>query len=205
MGTVRKTSAAIALCALVAFLLTLGASRAAADSITDASGDVYTLTSSFVPESGNTYGVTFTVDTTGYTGAAGFLDGWSLQFTGATSVTIVSASNGSWSNPVTGPVSANGCQNNPGNLWCSEAVSGLPLPGGVYTWLLDVTMPDGTSLGPDSHVQALYGSCADISDGCSNSHNLISADITVPEPGSLMLLGTGLLTMVGLLRRKLFA
>jgi len=222
MERIKKTLAAMALCASIAILLTLGASQALADSITspsnpdaitDSTNDVIALASTYTdPAGSNTYQVNFTIDTTAYNGpAGGYIDEFSLLFPGATSVTIDSGPGGDWSIPSPGHTSANGCLWGNGGNWCSQAASGLTLggPGAVYTWILDVTLPAGdtfASMDYESEVNVVAGTGPDITNDMTNSGKLVSAYVTVPEPNSLMmLLGTGLLSLAGFLRRKVFA
>jgi len=176
--------------AFVAALLAVWcAAPAMADTITQG-GISYTLTPGEV-DGGGVFDVVLVIDTTGAT-SSGTLSSFAVQFTGATLVTLETSPVG-WSVLGTGPSSQNGCQLNPGNFWCS-AGPGITVPGGVYTFVFDVTMPNGTPLPTDSHIQAFQGQ-----GGLAISEDLgIGNGTSVPEPGSMALLSIGLFGLVGL-------
>jgi PEP-CTERM motif len=179
--------------AFVAGLLAVWcAAPAMADTITQG-GISYTLTAGEV-DGGGVFDAVLVIDTTGAT-SSGTLSSFAVQFTGATLVTLETFPAG-WSVLGTGPSSSNGCQLNPGNAWCLGG-PGITVPGGVYTFVFDVTMPVGTPLPTDSHIQAFQGQGGlAISEGLGIGTG--GNGTSVPEPGSMGLLSTGLLGLVGL-------
>jgi PEP-CTERM motif len=184
-------------------LFTLGAQPARADTIT-VGGVSYTF-SSMVDGSdpSNVYDVILTIDTTKAM-ASGTLSSFAVQFTGATNVAIESVSDnaGVWSAPRTGPNSANGCMSNPGNHWCASTATGLTVTAGgsnngVYAFVFDVTMPNGTPLPLGAGIQAFQG---------QKGLAISVSNVNIPEPDSIVLLGSGLVVLMGLfvIRRRKF-
>ncbi len=106
--------------------------------------------------------------------------------------------------------SAGGCSVLPAGFVCSAASFGSESDadvGGTLTFEWQVTVKNGTlATGPlGSSVKARFG-CEDGTAENCKAKPATSEDITlqrVPEPGALGLFGTGLLSLAGIVRRRL--
>ncbi|HEX9596982.1 MAG TPA: PEP-CTERM sorting domain-containing protein [Anaerolineales bacterium] len=173
-------------------------------------GMTYTLSFDTTPTSTTatteTFQITLTIDTTGATGlnSGDLLRLVALKLTGGNSITAVSAVSipTGWTAGFGGEGGiTDGCDDTgTDDRACSFAASasdGLAPDGSTYTWILDVTVLTGTLMTDGIPLRVAFTN--------GTGQRLLSDTFTteVPEPGTLILFGTGLLSMAGAIRRRI--
>ena len=216
-GHLRRLSA-LAAAAALALLLAAGA---AADPIgpdcDTCQGSVDTLRFDPTPvattASTQTFRITFTIDSSAYTGGGVGIDTVAVKVTGAggglVTGQLVAAPGGvaEWNNFVDQGLNASGCSSGGSGFDCARVKMGgtVPALGGTLVWTWDLEVPTGSLLTDpgEASVKARYVDVARTKVGA-----LVSEEITlqpsgtpVPEPTSLALEGLGLLLLAAHARR----
>jgi PEP-CTERM motif len=165
----------------------------------------------------NTYDITLTIDTSTYTGTGVAIDSVAIKVSSAEgpggSLDVAPTTLANWAVQDTSGISAVGCDGSGGGFLCAQDTTDPAAVGGTLVWIFDyvsATTPDTSTLG--SVVKARY-----VDANGAKVGDLVSEAITlqpgggnggggggsVPEPGSIVLLGSGLLVAGTMLRKKL--
>jgi hypothetical protein len=157
--------------------------------------------------SGTNWTLTFTADFSdpGFTSSSEFwndyIEAWSFSAPGnISSVTLTSyPGSDNWLAQGTSQANANGCSTSAnddavcvdwGKVGSLDGYGPDATFGDVYTWVVNVVFDNSQATWDIGNFHFLTVTC--VEDECSKSGGLISVPVSVPEPGTVGLLGLGL-------------
>jgi hypothetical protein len=155
----------------------------------------------------DTWRVTLTIDTSGYTGGGSHIDEVAVKISSsADTAKLVAAPDGlsNWK-LIPGGISAGGCNGSGSGFECGDWIGAgyaSVIPGAVLTWVFDIDVSgpvfsfDGSTEAPS--IKARY-----VDDSGRKVGDLVSEK--VPEPATLTLLGVGVAVAAVRRRRRVQA
>lgn len=181
-------------------------------------GSIYTLTWTGANDgTSNNYDITLTIDTSGYTGGGVAIDSVAIKVNNSESGGSLDAAPATSANWVVldGGLNSGGCDGSGSGFLCAQNTTDPAAVGGILSWTFDYIttgVPSTAALGSSIKVRYVdvLANSADTKDTKHKVGDLVSEEITlqgggnpVPEPSSIMMLGSGLLVVGSVLRKKL--
>jgi hypothetical protein len=197
-------------CAAIVIASTAARAESIGPDCTTCQGSIYTLDFVKAPSdiyndgSFDTWRVTLTIDTTGYTGDGEYIDEVAVKISSSVDkATLVEAPDGGTWKLLNGGLSANGCSGSGAGFECADLISlgSAALLPGTFTWVFDIDVKAGLfSFDGSTELPSIKARYVDA------NGNKVGALVSekVPEPTTLTLLGVGV-TLAAIRRRRMRA